>query len=193
MPHSDGEVGPPREGLGAARFLMVLSSFSPLFILWAIRGTPLIRDRTFVLLCIVMVIVPNLFFWWRVVVVKKENNRQLIIVGSAEDRRDHVLVYLFAMLLPFYSEDLGDWRVAASTLVALAIMIVLFWHLDLHYTNLIFAILGYRVFTIHPAADGNQFTGKRRTVVITRRAHLSSGDQLFAVPVSHAVFLEVPA
>ena len=34
-----------REGLKAARLLMVLSSISPLFILWAIRGNSLIPDR----------------------------------------------------------------------------------------------------------------------------------------------------
>jgi hypothetical protein len=33
-----------REGLRAARLLMVLSSISPLFILWAIRGNSLIPD-----------------------------------------------------------------------------------------------------------------------------------------------------
>lgn len=33
-----------REGLKAARLLMVLSSISPLFILWAIRGNCLVAD-----------------------------------------------------------------------------------------------------------------------------------------------------
>ena len=38
------------EGLKAARVLMVLSSISPLFILWAIRGNNLIPDRWFITL-----------------------------------------------------------------------------------------------------------------------------------------------
>jgi hypothetical protein len=33
------KAGGNREGLGVARMLMVLSSASPLFILWAIRGS----------------------------------------------------------------------------------------------------------------------------------------------------------
>jgi hypothetical protein len=37
------------ESLKTARFLLVLSSISPLFIFWAIRGNNLIPDRYFVI------------------------------------------------------------------------------------------------------------------------------------------------
>ena len=42
------------EGLKTARLLMVLSSISPLFILWAIRGNSLIPDHYFVGFCALM-------------------------------------------------------------------------------------------------------------------------------------------
>ena len=48
-----------REGLKTARMLMVLSSISPLFILWAIRGSKLIPDRYLVAFCAGMVVVPT--------------------------------------------------------------------------------------------------------------------------------------
>jgi hypothetical protein len=32
--------------------------------------------------------------------------------------------------------------------------VFLFWHLNLHYMNLLFAALGFRVFTVYPPADG---------------------------------------
>ncbi len=54
------------EGLKAARLLMVLSSISPLFILWAIRGNSLIPDRYFLAFCALMVVMPNAFLWLRV-------------------------------------------------------------------------------------------------------------------------------
>ena len=50
-----------QEGLKFARILMVLSSLSPLFILWAIRGNSLIPDFYFVGVCTLMVIVPTFF------------------------------------------------------------------------------------------------------------------------------------
>lgn len=99
-----------REGLKAARLLMVLSSISPLFILWAIRGNSLIPDRYFIAFCAVMVVVPNAFLWLRFWTARNQADKRELIVGTADDHRDHILVYLFAMLLPFYSEDLGSWR-----------------------------------------------------------------------------------
>ena len=52
-------------------------------------------------------------------------------------------LYLFAMLLPFYSQDLGSWRYLGASFAALAFIVFLFWHLNLHYMNLLFAALGF--------------------------------------------------
>ena len=67
------------------------------------------------------------------------------------------------MLLPFYSEDIGTWRDLGATLAALAFIVFLFWHLNLHYMNLLFAVRGLRVFTVYPPADGNALTARRAT------------------------------
>ena len=47
------------EGLRLARLFMVLSSVSPLFVLWAIRGNSLVPDRFLIPACAVMVVVPT--------------------------------------------------------------------------------------------------------------------------------------
>jgi hypothetical protein len=182
-----------REGLKAARLLMVLSSISPLFILWAIRGNSLIPDRWFIAFCALMVVVPNAFLWLRIWTAKQQADKRDLAVGTADDHRDHILVYLFAMLLPFYSEDLGSWRDLGATVAALAFIVFLFWHLNLHYLNLVFAVRGYRVFTVYPPADGNVLTGKSRQAVITRRVSLTSGDRLVAYRLSDTVYLETEA
>jgi len=181
------------EGLKAARLLMVLSSISPLFILWAIRGNSLIPDRWFIGFCAAMVFVPNVFLWLRIRTAKKQADKRDLTVGTADDHRDHILVYLFAMLLPFYSEDLGTWRDLGATVAALAFIVFLFWHLNLHYMNLIFAVRGLRVFTVYPPADGNALTGKTRYALITRRVSLASGERLVAYRLSDTVYLEADA
>lgn len=178
------------EGLKTARLLMVLSSISPLFILWAIRGNSLIPDIWFIAACGVMVAFPNLFLWLRVQTATRQNDRREIRVGAADDHRDHILVYLFAMLLPFYSEDLGNWRHLSASFAALAFIVFLFWHLNLHYMNLIFAVLGYRVFTVHSPADPKVVSGKTRLVVITNRVSLAAGDRLVVYRLSDTVYLE---
>jgi hypothetical protein len=171
--------------------LMVLSSISPLFILWGIHGNNLIPDCYFIGLCAVMVVVPNVFLWLRIQTAKKEEDKRELTVGKADDHRDHILVYLFAMLLPFYSEELGSWRYLGSALAALGFIVFLFWHLNLHYMNLLFASLGYRVFTVNPPADGNPLTGKASHALITRRVSLSSGDRVVAYRLSNTVYLEI--
>lgn len=182
-----------REGLKAARLLMVLSSISPLFILWAIGGNSLIRDFWFVSFCALMVFVPNTFLWWRIRTAKKQSDKREITVGKADDHRDHLLVYLFAMLLPFYSEDVNTWRDFGATMAALAFIVFLFWHLNLHYMNLLFAAFGFRVFTVYPPADGNALTGKTRQALISRRVSLSPGTRITAYRLSDTVYLEAEA
>lgn len=182
-----------REGLKAARLLMVLSSISPLFILWAIRGNSLIPDRWFIGFCALMVFVPNAFLWLRIWTAKKQADKRELTVGTADDHRDHILVYLFAMLLPFYSEAIGTWRDLGATFAALAFIVFLFWHLNLHYMNLLFAALGFRVFTVYPPADGNPLTDKTRQALITRRVSLASGDRIVAYRLSDTVYLEAEA
>ncbi|GBD27863.1 hypothetical protein HRbin30_03220 [bacterium HR30] len=182
-----------REGLKAARLLMVLSSISPLFILWAIRGNSLIPDRWFIGFCALMVVVPNAFLWLRIWTAKKQADKRELAVGRADDHRDHILVYLFAMLLPFYSESIGTWRDLGATFAALAFIVFLFWHLNLHYMNLLFAALGFRVFTIYPPADGNPLSGKTCLALITHRVSLAPGDRIVAYRLSDTVYLEAEA
>ena len=186
-------VSTHREGLKAARLFMVLSSISPLFILWAIRGNSPIPDGYFITFCALMIIVPYAFLGLRIRSAKKNADKRELIVGKADDHRDHILVYLFAMLLPLYAAALGTWRDFGATLAALVFISFLFWHLNLHYMNLLFAVLGYKIFTVHPPADGNPHTGKMRQVVITRRIALSSGEKLIAYRLSDTVYMETAA
>lgn len=178
------------EGMKAARLLMVLSSISPLFILWAIRGIALIPDIYFLSFCALMVIVPNGFLWLRIRTARKLREIREIVVGTAEDHREHLLVYLFSMLLPFYATDLSVWRDLAATVAALGFIVFLFWHLNLHYMNLLFAVFGYRVFTIYPVLDGNPLSGRAGQVLITRRVAVTPGERLVAYRLSDTVYFE---
>lgn len=182
-----------REGLKVARLLMVLSSISPLFLLWAIRGNCLIPDHWFITFCAFMVVIPNVFLWIRIRTAKIQADKRELVIGRADDHRDHLLVYLFAMLLPFYSQDLVTWRDLGATLAALAFIVFLFWHLNLHYMNLIFAMFNFRIFTVYPPVDDNPLTGKTTYVVITRRVFLNPNERIIAYRLSETVYLEAEA
>src|SRR5438128_5193960 len=82
------------EGLKTARLFMVLSSMSPLFLLWAIRGNSFVRDKYLLTFCGLMLVLPNLFLGLRIKAALKANDRRDLTVGTAEDHRNHLLVYL---------------------------------------------------------------------------------------------------
>ena len=178
------------EGLKIARLLMVLSSMSPLFLLWAIRGNALVPDKYVFMVCAAMLSLPNLALGLRIWVAIRASDRREIAIGTAEDHRDHLLVYLFSMLLPFYAAELRNWRDMAAVLVALAFIVFLFWHLNLHYMNVLFAAFGYRVFSVSAPAAGIPLSGQSGLVVITKRPALVPGQKLIAYRLSDTVYFE---
>ena len=138
-----------------------------------------------------MVLLPNLFLWLRIRTAIKMHERRELVIGSAEDHRDHLHVYLFAMLLPFYSVNISTWREFGASLAAVAFVVFLFWHLNLHYMNLLFALWGYRVFTLLPPADANSLSGKDTYVLITKRVSVYGLGRATAYRLSDTVYLEV--
>ncbi len=142
-------------GLPLARLLMVIGSLAPIFLLWALRGA-FLPDEWWVPLCLMLAVLPNLVLVWRWRISHRRNDHRIIIVGIARDGSEHLLVYLFAMLLPLYAVNPTSGRELASVAVAFAFIVFLFWHMNLHYMNIAFAMLGYRAYTIetraHPGA-----------------------------------------
>lgn len=173
-----------------ARAVLVLSSISPLFILWALRGSELIPDLALWAGCLLAIVLPTGFLWLRVRASKKHRLTREIVIGRAEDHRDHLLVYLFTMLLPLYAADLSTWREMTAALFALMFIVFLFWHLNLHYMNLWFALRGFHVFTVYAPDDNNPHSGRSGLVLITRRVTLSTGDKIRALRISDSVLVE---
>jgi hypothetical protein len=178
------------EGFKILRLFMVLSGLSPLFVLWAIKGSKIVPDSYLWSICAAMVIVPNLIIWLRIRKAKNQNDLRDIVVGKAEDHRDHLLVYLFAMLLPFYPIDTLTWRDLAALLAAVAFIVFLFWHLNLHYMNIWYAICGYRVYVITPVEDRNEISGKASIVLITPRTDILAGESIKAYRLSDTLCFE---
>ena len=182
--------GPHAEGLKLARFIMVLSSLSPLFFLWSIRGTNLIPDKYFVTSCFVMATFPTGFLLIRVLIARRQNDTRSLVVGRTEDHRSHVLVYLFAILLPFYRQNVDTWRDFYALLAALVFIVFLFWHLNYHYMNIAFALRGYRVLNVLSPEGSSEHASMVNFALITRRSNVRPNETLVAYRLSNTVYLE---
>lgn len=179
-------------GLRIARFLMVVGSLSPLFILWAIRGAHGIPDKWWIGFCIAFVAVPNLVLYarWRLAHVR--NDHRVIIVQTAKDQSEHLLVYLFAMLIPLFGVDLGGTRDTIAVLVAFGFILFIFFHMNLHYINILFALFGYNVFTVEintSTAPGAQTTSKS-VVILSKRTSIAPSTQIDGIRLSDTVLVE---
>ena len=180
-----------RPGLGFARFGMVLASFWPLFLLWAIRGSLIIDDQILFLICGALIIIPNFLLGIRIWYARWQNDTKVVTVENPEDHRDHILIYLIAILLPVYSLPLDTWREIDVLIVSLLLVIGIFWLLDLHYMNLFLTILGYRIYTINPENNAGDTAQRDSFVVITKRTSLSEGQEISMYRISDSIFIEL--
>lgn len=169
---------------------LVLSSMSPLFILWGIRGSSLLSTGVFSAICATLVIVSNLYLVSMVARSRAMVGKRTIEVGQADDRRQDVISYLFAMLLPFYTVDLDSWRNFAATVAAFIIVVILFTSLDLHYLNLWIAVFGYHCYQVTAPTMPNSTPRGDRVMLITKRLALHPGERITCHPVSALVVLE---
>ena len=168
---------------------MVVGSLAPLFFLWAIRGASPIPDRYWIGTCLTLAIVPNLVLVWRWQTAKRRNDHRVILIVTARDQSEHLLVYLFAMLLPLYTANLANERELLSVAAAFVFIVFLFWHMNLHYMNIVFAIRGYRVYTIEMASP--QGSSKGSVILLSKRdAPPTTGASIDGLRLSDTVFVE---
>lgn len=179
-----------REGLIPERLAMVLSSLAPLFILWAIRGIDLFPHLWVAIGATLAGVVPTALLVYRCRTAKRENDKETLTVETAENQQGYVLTYLFAILLPFYRDTIDSPVEFAAMLTALSIIVFLFYHLNYHYINVLFALRGYRVIAVHPDAAAGKYGRTTSFAVITRRHNLLPKDRIIAYRLSNTVYLE---
>lgn len=170
------------EGLGLVRLVLVWSSLSPVFLLWAVRGVAPISDSIWVPACAFLFILPTVILFWIFRRAKANRNEKTISVSSSRDQREHLLTYLFAMLIPLFQASLSGVREIVAMSVAFLFIMFLFWHMRLHYMNLIFALWGYRIFTVEARSGTTRKDRESERLVtyavISRRHYLVDGEFL---------------
>jgi hypothetical protein len=192
------------ESLKFVRFLMVLSSFNILFLLWLVNGVNALDNcffeikgikiyllLIFRIICFFLIMIPSLMLFFREKTAIKDKEFRIIKTGKAEDHRDHLLVYLLAVLLPLWTANMESISGFITTVIAFLFIIFLFYNLNLHYINAIYAIRGYKIYTVIPPLSENVFSGKRSFVIPSKRDFLPENKELKLLRLSDNVYIEI--
>lgn len=186
----------PGEGLGLMRFLMVLGSMSPLFAFLAIRGVPVVEghpifsDTIYLSVCCSLIGLPALALAFKIFIAGRNKDIKELVIGTSSDHRDHLFAYLFAVVIPLYQNNYNSVRDVLAALAVLAFILFLFVRMNLHYTNLLFAFMGYRVYTIETEASNNAFSGRGTFFLLTKRSALQKQQKIIARRLSDTVYIE---
>jgi hypothetical protein len=136
-----------------ARAVLFLSSYAPLFVVLAVRGTH--RDALSlaagVALCVVAALSVLVLRYW---IVKAQTFAPFpTTVRRASPRDDLAVAYIVTYILPFAGVDLSSGRDLVALAVVFAITLIVAVRTNLFYVNPILNLLGYHIHEVEDA-DG---------------------------------------
>jgi len=162
------------------RLILFLSSYSPLFLIIAMRGWEKSRVVAIAITCIAVLSVMVLFIFLRLV---GRLSPEKILVESVDSRDGDAMSYIVTYLLPFLAVNLNDVMDAGSLGIVLTVIAVLYVNSNMIYTNPVLNLAGFHIFEIHDAEG-------KTSALISKRAYLRTGIEIQGVSVGDYVLLE---
>lgn len=149
------------------KLIFVIACMSPLFILMAIKGVGIVPWEIYFPVFLGLSVLPNAILILRIMVAAKQNDRKQIQVDQYTDNREHLLTYIFAMLIPIFQTSAATEADLYALLCTFIFVMYIFLHMELYYMNFFFAFFGYRVLSIKPDPASGAFSVSH--VLITKR------------------------
>ncbi len=163
-----------------AQFALFLSSYSPLFAVFALldsfgSGWP---TRVCLGVAVVGLLLPVLIF-----LIARRLAPQSLRVESSQIRDGDALAYIATYLVPFAAITATTARERGALGLFVFLIAVLYVRSELFYINPLLALVGYRLFQVATPAGTS-------VVLLTRRRFLRSGIDLKARRLSDYVYWE---
>lgn len=172
------------EGVPIVKFMMLLSSMSPLFVLIGIKGlNNVISDMSLWVVIGLIIGIPHAILAFRLIRAKKSNDIFTVNVKNAVNNKEYLFTYLFTVLLPLYSVSISATRDIWAISAAICFVLFVLWNMNLHFINLMFALMGYRVFILEEY---------NAAILLTKRTKIVDSIQNINVyRLSNSVFIEL--
>jgi len=180
-----------KEGMPFVKLMMLISSLAPLFLLIGIRGILiknvnnelLVSSKDTWIILSALIIVPYLILKLRIKASRKSKDIFLINTVDATMNKEYLFTYLITVLLPLYSITITSMNELYAIVCAVLFVLFVFWNMNMHFLNILFAIKGYRVYTL-PMYYGS--------ILLTTRQHIPRNlSEIKAHRISNSVFIEL--
>jgi hypothetical protein len=163
-----------------AQALFFLSSYCPLFAVFALLGTFGSGVPTIICVCLAALgalLLPMLLL------VNRHTAPQTLNIERASPRDADVLAYIASYLVPFASGGAHTARERAAILIFIVLIGVLYVRTEMFYINPLLALAGYRVYAV-------ETPGGTPVALLGRRRFVPSHSVINAVRISDYVWRE---
>lgn len=162
------------------RLILFLSSYSPLFVIIAMRGW---HDSRRIAIGLAIVAVLSIIILFVFLHVVRKISPGKVSISSVVSRDGDVMSYIVTYLLPFLAIKLDDPTDIASLGIVFVVIGLLYVNSNMIQTNPVLNIVGYHIFEIE---DGD---GKRVSL-ICKRSYVRTGSEINAISLGDYVLLE---
>ena len=168
------------------KFVLVLACMAPLFLLMAIRGVAIVPWEYYFPIFLFLTIAPNLYLFVRILYAYKKNDRKPIKIFESTENREHLISYVFAILLPLFQSSVATEQEAYASLCALLLMIFVFGHMELYYMNFALAFAGYKIISLKNSGENHV-----SHVLITKRRNFPEGFEFQPIRVTDFLLFDI--
>lgn len=160
--------------------MLFLSSYSPLFLVLAIRSW---NDNRGVTLGLAVVASASVLLLWLFVHQARKLAPDRVAIASVISRDGDAMSYIVTYLLPFLVVNFKEVRDVISLGIVFFVIGLLYVNSNMIYTNPILNIAGYHIFEVE---DGEGKT----TALICKRSYVRTGSELDVVSLGNYVLME---
>lgn len=165
-----------------SQFALFLSSYAPLFLVFALLGTfgnswAIVIN---ILIAAVGVIILSGVFYY----TKLKLTDQKLEIATTQIRDGDVLAYVATYIVPFAAMNAANARDRWAILLFVVLIAVLYVRSQLFYVNPLLALVGYRLFQVTTEHDAS-------VVLISRQNFIRSHTTISARRLSDYVYWEV--
>lgn len=163
------------------RVVLFLSSYTPLFLIMAIKYGPAHRYFALSMVLLAVISVVLLLFY-----LKQSASLAVdhVIVEKISGRDSEAMSYIVTYLIPFLDIQLDEISSAVSLLLLFLVVGILYVHSNLIYINPTLNLLRYHLFEI-------EIEGGMTSALLSRRRFVERGASIPVVSLGEQIFLEI--